>query len=110
MRWTPPGNLLVYQKGRRTPQEGKRVMLAAHMDEVGFLVTYVTEEGLLKFTTVGGIDSRVYLGKPVRIQTAAGPVMGVIGGKAVHQSSKEEQEQPQTADKLFVDISAKDRA
>ena len=104
------GNLLVYQKGRRTPQEGKRVMLAAHMDEVGFLVTYVTEEGFLKFTTVGGIDSRVYLGKPVRIQTAAGPVMGVIGGKAVHQSSKEEQEQPQTADKLFIDISAKDRA
>lgn len=103
------GNLLVYQRGRRPQQEGRRVLLAAHMDEVGFLVTYVTEEGLLKFTTVGGIDPRVYLGKPVRIRTASGAVAGVIGGKAVHQSTKEEQEQPQTADKLFIDISAKDR-
>lgn len=106
----PSGNLLVFQKGRRPVQDGKKVLLAAHMDEVGFLVTYLTEEGLLKFTTVGGIDSRVYIGKPVRIQTAAGPVAGVIGGKAVHQSTKEEQEQPLTADKLYIDISAAGRA
>ena len=106
----PSGNLLVFQKGRRPVQDGKKVLLAAHMDEVGFLVTYLTEEGLLKFTTVGGIDSRVYIGKPVRIQTAARPVAGVIGGKAVHQSTKEEQEQPLTADKLYIDISAADRA
>ena len=59
----PLGNRLVYKKGKKRAKN--RVMLAAHMDEVGFIVTAIGEDGLLRFDTVGGIDARVIAGKPV---------------------------------------------
>ena len=59
------GNLIVEKKGR--VPGNKKLMLAAHMDEVGLMVHTITEEGYLKFNTVGGIDRRVLLGKPVLV-------------------------------------------
>ena len=53
------GNLIAFKKGARTPE--KRVMFAAHMDEVGFIVTSVTDDGYIKIAPVGGIDARVML-------------------------------------------------
>ena len=69
------GNLMVFKKGDAVPE--KTVMLAAHMDEVGLIITSVTDEGYLHFGPVGGIDRRVLPGKSVFI----GPerVPGVIG-------------------------------
>ena len=58
------GNLLVFKKGRKTPKN--RIMFAAHMDEVGFMVTDITSDGFLRFGAVGGIDPRVILGRAVR--------------------------------------------
>ena len=58
---TPLGDVVAFKKGAKRPRN--RVMFDAHMDEVGFIVTYITEEGFLRFATVGGIDNRVIQGK-----------------------------------------------
>lgn len=68
------GNLIVFKKGRKST--GSKLLLAAHMDEVGLIIRSVTDEGYLKFSAVGGIDRRVLLGKPVRIGEKGVP--GVI--------------------------------
>ena len=99
------GNLIVFKRGAR-PTEHK-LMLAAHMDEVGVIVTHVTDEGFLKFDFVGGVDRRVAIGKPVVL----GPdrVPGVIGLKAIHLVSREEEKKTPKTDALYLDIGAKDR-
>ncbi len=64
-RVDPLGNLIVHKKGK-SPAKNK-VMFDAHMDEVGMIVTYITDEGMLKFSAVGGVDPRVYLGRSVKV-------------------------------------------
>ena len=59
------GNLIVFKRGRRAT--GSKLLLCAHMDEVGLIVTRATEDGFLKFDFVGGVDRRVVLGKPVEL-------------------------------------------
>lgn len=98
------GNLIVFKKGKDRPKN--RVMLAAHMDEVGFMVTDITEDGFLRFGAVGGIDPRVVLGRGVRFRNGA---LGVVGTKATHQQSSDERKKaPDFAD-MFIDIGAKDK-
>ena len=80
------GNLIIEKKG--VSPGTKKVMLAAHMDEVGLMVHTITEDGYLKFRPVGGIDRRVLLGKPVLVGKQKLP--GVIGLKAYHLTSREE--------------------
>ena len=58
------GNVIVFKKGKL---RGTKLMLSAHMDEVGFMVEKITEEGYLKFSAVGGIDPRVILGRKVYV-------------------------------------------
>ena len=58
------GNLITYKKGTGS---GPKVMLDAHMDEVGLIITLINSDGLLKFRTIGGIEARVLVGKRVRI-------------------------------------------
>lgn len=95
------GNLLVQVKGRKRPV--RRVMFAAHMDEVALMITAITQDGYLRFEPIGGIDPQVLFGARVRI----GAVRGVIGGKAVHQcSAKERQSIPE---QLLIDIGAADK-
>lgn len=96
------GNLLIFKKGGRAPS--KRLMLAAHMDEVGIIVTGITDDGYLKFDFTGGVDRRVVIGQRVWF----GSVMGVIGLRAVHLRKKEEENVPQTED-LYIDIGTGDR-
>ncbi len=97
----PLGNLLVFKKGRKTPKN--KLMFAAHMDEVGFMVTDITDEGFLRFGAVGGIDPRVLLGRGVRF---AGGVKGVVGTKAVHQQSADERKKAPAFDDMLIDIGA----
>ena len=99
------GNLIVFKKGARPT--GGRLMLSAHMDEVGIIVTRITDEGFLKFQFVGGVDRRVAIGKPVLI----GPdrVPGVIGLKAIHMVTREEMKKAPKTDKLYIDIGAKNK-
>ena len=80
----PLGNVLAFVKGAKKPK--KTVMLTAHMDEVGFIITYITDEGYLKFSPVGGIDDKVIVGRPVTVGDHDVP--GVIGLKAIHLTDK----------------------
>lgn len=101
----PLGNLLVFKKGKN-PAKNK-VMLDAHMDEVGLIVTAITSEGFLRFTKVGGVDSRVILGRTVKVGKKA--VNGVIGIKPIHLVDKKEEDSIPKADDLYIDIGAKSR-
>lgn len=97
------GSITAFKKGRKIPD--KKVMLCAHMDEVGFIVTYITDDGYLKLSPVGGIDPRVVIDRVVSING----VKGVIGAKAVHLLSADEKNTALTFDKMYIDIGAKSR-
>ena len=84
----------------------KTVLLDAHLDQIGFLVTEVLDGGFLRFAPVGGVDPRVVIGRPVRF----GNVQGVIGIKAVHlTTAAERRTMPKTKD-LYIDIGAASKA
>jgi endoglucanase len=97
------GNLLATKgKGR-----GLRVMLAAHMDEVGLMVSWFEKDGLLRFKTVGGMDPRILPAKAVLVGQEAVP--GVIGAKPVHMQEEEARKKPYRIEDLFIDIGASSR-
>ena len=98
----PMGNLYIFKKGAVTPDAP--VMICAHMDEVGGIVTGFTEEGCLRFDFVGGVDRRVVLAKRVAVGPNAVP--GVIGMKAIHLTTAEERESVPKLEDLTVDIGA----
>ena len=99
------GNLLVFVRGKRAPKQ--KVMVAAHMDEVGIIVTGVTEEGYLKFDFVGGVDRRVVIGKRVGIGDKAIP--GVIALKAVHLLEDGEGKKVPAVKSMHVDIGCRSK-
>ena len=80
----PLGNLIVDKKGESTPKN--KVALFAHMDEVGFIVTYISDEGYVYVSNVGGIDNSALFGKKITING----LVGVAGSKAIHQCSADE--------------------
>lgn len=94
------GNIIAFKKGKNS--SARKLMVDAHMDEVGIIVTYITNEGFLKFSTVGGIDTAALLGKRVKI----GAVSGVIGCKAVHLLSGDDAKKLPKQDSLYIDIGA----
>ena len=96
------GNLIVSKKGKKAPKN--RLMFSAHMDEVGFIITHIDENGFLKFSNVGGIDSRVIVGKRVRV--GKNEIPGLLGSKAIHLVKKEEFDNPTKTDALYIDIGA----
>jgi endoglucanase len=87
-----------------------RVMLAGHADEIGFLVRYINEEGFLYFAPVGGWDAEVPIGQRVTIHTANGPVIGVIGKRAIHLMDEEDRKKKSELHKLWIDIGVADQA
>ena len=94
------GNVIATKKGGARAKN--RVMLCTNMDEPGFIVTGHTDEGLLHFTTVGALDSRVIIGKPVLAGDAGLP--GAVGAKAVHMMTAEEKNKPLKVDELRIDL------
>ncbi len=100
----PLGSIIAHKMGKITPKH--RVMIDAHMDEVGLIVTAVTPDGFLKFTPVGGIDTAVLTARRVRIE---GGVYGVIGGKPIHLTQGEEGKKLPKQDSLYIDIGATSR-
>lgn len=96
----PMGNIIVRLHGKCAA--AKKILFDAHMDEVGFLITHINGDGTLSFDTVGGIDKRVLFGQRVRI----GEVYGVIGGKAIHQCTKDEKDAVPAIENMTIDIGA----
>ena len=98
------GNVMVFRKGRKALD--RPVAVCAHMDEVGVIIKKITEDGMLKFGFVGGVDPRVVIGRPVRF----GDVPGVIGIKAVHLTTAAERRTMPKTKNLYIDIGATSRA
>ncbi len=99
------GNLYAHSGGF-FPNDIK-LMVSAHMDEVGMMVTHITKDGYLKFQEVGGIDDRILPGKAVLLGDKK--IRGVIGSLAIHLQTKEQREQITKMADLFIDIGAKDQ-
>ncbi len=94
------GSVIAFKKGARTP--AKKILIDAHTDEVGMIVTGFAADGGLCFTTVGGVDARVILGR--RVLVGEDRIPGVIGTKAIHMQSEEERKTAVPVDKLYIDI------
>ena len=100
------GNLIALKKGKK---DAPTVMLAAHMDEVGLMVKNIKKKGFLQFAKIGGIDDRILLAQTVIVHTDKGPLTGVVGSRPVHIQTEAEKKKIIEADKLFIDIGAKDK-
>ena len=87
----------------------KKIMIAAHMDEVGFLVKYISKEGFIYFIKVGGIDDRILLGQRVVIKAKKGDIRGIIGAKPPHLMKDEESKRTVKYEDMFIDIGCKNR-
>lgn len=91
------------------PAAPVRIMLAGHMDEIGFVVHHISDEGLLHFSTIGGHDSVIPVGQTVWVHGKR-RVAGAIGRKAIHLlAGAEKQDKPQISE-LWIDIGARSRA
>lgn len=86
--------------------EAPRVMIAGHMDEIGFMVKHITKEGFLRFLPLGGWFDQVMLGQRVVIQTRRGEVVGVIGAKPPHMLSADDRKKVVEKKDMYIDIGA----
>lgn len=100
------GNIIAFKKG--TDSNGKKIILSAHMDEVGFIISDITEDGFLKFKEVGGIDPRILLAQ--RVVIGDDEISGVIGVKAVHLQSADERQRVIKQQEMYIDIGASSKA
>ncbi|OLS41468.1 M42 family metallopeptidase [Bacillus sp. MRMR6] len=88
---------------------GPKIMIAGHLDEVGFMITQIDDKGFLRFQTVGGWWSQVMLAQRVTIVTKKGDVLGVIGSKPPHILSPEARKKPVEIKDMFIDVGAGSR-
>jgi tetrahedral aminopeptidase len=93
------GNIIA-RKGKG----GKKIMVAAHMDEIGLMVKHVSKEGFISFIKIGGIDDRVLPGQRVIVKSKKGDLCGIIGTKPPHLLKEEERKQPIKYDNMFIDV------
>jgi putative aminopeptidase FrvX len=96
------GNLIMLKKGQG-PEPRPKVMLAAHMDEIGLVITKIEKEGFLRFSTIGGFDQRVLLAQEVVVHGRQKALTGVIGAKPPHIQAPGEQNKAVKMEDLFID-------
>ena len=101
------GSIFGVKKGN---QNGPTIMVAGHMDEVGFMVTQITDNGMLRFQPLGGWWSQVLLAQRVQVMTNNGPVIGVIGSIPPHLLDESKKSKPMEIKNMLIDIGADDRA
>jgi len=99
-------NLVAVKKGK---PEAPKIMLAAHMDEVGLMVKNITKEGFVQFTKMGGIDDRILAAQRVVVFTKEAAYPGIVGSKPPHIQKEDERKKIITYDDLFVDVGAQSR-
>ena len=98
------GNVITTRKGK---PNGKKIMLAAHMDEIGLMIRYIDKNGFIKFSKIGGINDQMLLNQEVTIHTEDGKVTGVIGSKPPHRMKESERKKILDYENMFIDIGAK---
>lgn len=101
----PMGNLIVFKKGKKARKN--KVLFSAHMDEVGFMVKYIDDEGYLWFDSVGGVDRRVVSGR--RIVFCESQINGVVASKAIHMQTPEERGKCEGISEMHIDIGASNK-
>jgi endoglucanase len=94
---------------RKTGKDAPKILLAGHMDEVGFIVRLITKDGFLKFHNLGGWWSHSLLAQRVLIKSAGGDVPGIIGAKPVHHLKAEQRKQVMELSEMHIDVGAKNR-
>ncbi len=99
------GNVIAFVKGKNPAP--KKLMISAHVDEVGLIITYINDDGTLCFSEVGGVDPRVVFGRSVRLQSG---IYGVVGGKAVHNLSDDEMGKAPSFKSMVIDIGVSSQA
>jgi putative aminopeptidase FrvX len=99
-------NVIAIKKGKKT---APKIMLAAHMDEVGLMVKTITKEGFLQFTKMGGIDDRILLAQKVKVLTEKAKLPGVVGSKPPHIQKEDERKKIVAFDEMFIDVGAESR-
>ena len=104
------GNIIaLIRAGDPNAEDRQRIMLSAHMDEVGVMITEICDDGLLRFDTVGGINVSVLEGRCVTVGDERGFVEGLVASKAIHHIDRADRNKPNKIDKLYIDIGASDR-
>lgn len=99
------GNLIAHKIGN----PDKSLMIEAHADEIGLMVTYINKNGYLYFKPLGGVDANILPGIQVTVHGPKGPVAGIIGKKPIHLLTPAEREKPSKIEDLWIDISAEDK-
>lgn len=99
------GNVIAFKKGKSTPV--KRVLIDAHLDEVGLIITHIEDNGFLRFSTVGGIDTAALMFRRVLIN---GKTLGIIGSKPIHLCDGDERKKLPGVDSLYIDLGTSSKA
>ena len=99
-------NVVGIKKGK---EKSTKIMLAAHMDEIGLMVKTITKDGFLQFAKMGGIDDRILPAQMVTVFSKRGSFPGIIGSKPPHIQKEEERKKIITSDELFIDVGAENR-
>ena len=101
--WIDPlGNVLAIKKGTNGKE---RILLDAHTDEIGFMVSHIEKKGFLRFVPIGGWDIRILLGQSVVIRSKVGELFhGIIGSKPPHLTSTDERKKPVKIPNMYIDI------
>lgn len=96
------GNVIGCKKGRGPAKNRRRVMISAHMDEIGFIVKHIDDNGFLRVDTVGGINPKTIIAQRVWVMGKK-KLRGIIGSKPIHIMKDEERKKPATIEEVFID-------
>jgi endoglucanase len=88
---------------------GPKIMIAAHMDEIGLMVKYIDDKGFLKFAKIGGINDQMLLNQKVIVHSDNGDIVGVLGSKPPHKMKESEKNKLISSEHMFIDIGAKNK-
>lgn len=91
---------------RKGPENAPKIMVAGHMDEVGFMVSSITKNGMIRFQTLGGWWSQVMLAQRVDVHTDHGPIPGVVSSTPPHLLTPEQKSKPVKPSDMLIDIGA----
>jgi putative aminopeptidase FrvX len=97
------GNVIGFKRGRGPARNRRRVMISAHMDEIGFIVSHVDENGFLRVDPVGGINPKTIIAQRVWV-FGKKKLHGVIGSKPIHILQEEERKKPASIEEIFIDL------